>query len=330
MKLHSRLLYILVFVWMGVGLAVAQPKDTMPSGAGGYLPIDENYIMETKWRYTYTTHTQTNTIIHRADNSYDYYVYFKYDHTYQNFLNGKTTMGTWLLNNQKNEIYYNFRNIKWWKLAELTNQSLILEFTVAKSSYQYHFIAVEPEDAPFVRAPNELPPVIIEAMGNRKGKKPKTNKPKTEVVTEPVAPPTYVEIALIGGGYYGGIDPIIKDFTHIKTDGRLVREFESEKKGLVKTKKDLTREELEGLAKFIEDKGFFALKNIYDCSTTDCNKRKTSKPIPIPLRLSVKYGTKSKIVTIMIYGQDDKRMRYVDYPKELDDIIASIQKLANG
>jgi hypothetical protein len=85
MKLHSRLLYILVFVWMGVGLAVAQPKDTMPSGAGGYLPIDENYIMETKWRYTYTTHTQTNTIIHRADNSYDYYVYFKYDHTYQNF-----------------------------------------------------------------------------------------------------------------------------------------------------------------------------------------------------------------------------------------------------
>jgi hypothetical protein len=40
-------------------------------------------------------------------------------------------------------------------------------------------------------------------------------------------------------------------------------------------------------------------------------------------------GDKSKVITIAIWGQDQYKMKYVDYPPALDNIISAIQKFAN-
>ncbi|MEZ4980000.1 MAG: hypothetical protein R2769_00110 [Saprospiraceae bacterium] len=70
----------------------------------------------------------------------------------------------------------------------------------------------------------------VEAEGKdiRKYDKPcagrkKKKKSKSEEAVEENQP--YINIELIGGGYYGGIDPVLKDFIHVKSDGRLIKEF---------------------------------------------------------------------------------------------------------
>ena len=38
-----------------------------------YPAINENLFVNTKWEYTYTTHAESNTVIHKADDDYDYF-----------------------------------------------------------------------------------------------------------------------------------------------------------------------------------------------------------------------------------------------------------------
>ena len=134
---------------------------------------------------------------------------------------------------------------------------------------------------------------------------------------------------MIGGGYYGGVDPVLKDYIHIKSDGRLIKEFKSLYNGQRVTKKEIPREELEQFAEFVIAQDFFNYDRIYDCTTGNCQNRKKKKPTPIPLRLAVAYGDKKKVVTISIWGLDENRTQYVDYPPALDNIIDAIQRMAH-
>ncbi len=340
-------IYSLVFLVLLLALpGVSQQLDTMP---GGYPAVDENLLIESKWLYAYTAHSPTNSIIHEADESYEYYLYLRYDNKYEHYLNGNSSTGGWLLNETKNELYYNFRSIKWWKIAELSKNALVLEFNVEDVPYQYHFVRVPFDNAPFPKAANELPDVEVnadlerqiaeaqEALSAREKRLEKSRERKKarrakrdERLNNIGAKPTPIEVAITGGGYYGGIDPVIKDFTVIKSDGRLIKEFQSVNQGLIKTKKDVGREELEKLVEFIMAKDFFDFENLYDCQTRDCNKRKTAKPTPIPLRISVTYGNRRKVVTVSIWGLDDRKIQYVNYPPDLDLIIEGIQRLAGN
>ncbi len=338
---------ILSYLILGSFRLSAQSDST----SRGYPPIDENLIIESKWLYTYTAHSPSNSIIHKADESYEYYLYLKFDNTYEHYLNGNISNGGWLLNETKNELYYSFRQIRWWKIAELKKETLVLEFEVDGVPYQYHFVRVVTDNAPFRKAKNELPDIEVNAeitteqlveaardqltakqrkQEEKKEKRRAREEKRDERINSLAVKPTTIEIAVTGGGYYGGPDPVIKDFTVIKSDGRLVKEFESISRGLIKTKKDIGREETEKLAEFITSKGFFDYKNLYDCQTVDCNKRKTAKPTPIPLRISFTYGNRRKVVTVSIWGLDDKKIQYVNYPPDLDVIIEGIQRLASG
>jgi len=215
---------------------------------------------------------------------------------------------------------------------------MVLEFTQpnSKGTYQYHFIRVESKDAPFKKAANELPDVIVETENsrkkgknwlsfNRKKKRKKKKRRKKKAVEEPI----YISIELIGGGYYGGVDPVLKDYIHIKSDGRLIKEFKSLNSGQVVTKKDIPREELEQFAEYIIAQKFFEYERMYDCQTSNCQNRKKTKPTPIPLRLAVAYGDKKKVVTISVWGLDENKIKYVDYPIALDNIIDAIQRMAH-
>ena len=122
---------------------------------------------------------------------------------------------------------------------------------------------------------------------------------------------------------------MLKDFIHIKTDGRLIKEFQSVNNGLLITKKNIPREELEMFADYVVKQGFFDFERVYDCNVPGCMKRKSMKPTPIPLRLSIAYGQRKKVITIAIWGKDDLGVQYVDYPPALDNIIDAIQRMAN-
>lgn len=303
---------------------------------------DERLFVESKWKYTYTLHTESNTIIHKADQAYEFFLYFRYDYTYQEFLNGKFTRGNWSLNGRS--LFYSFQHVNKFDIVQLNKSLLVLEFTQknSKGKYQYHFVRVDSKDAPFVKPINELPDILVEAdadgtqevssgLRKKKGKKDGPGflhrKKKTE--TPAVPPPTYISIELIGGGYYGGIDPVLKDFIKIKTDGKLIKEFQSVNNGLLVTKKIIPREELEMFADYVLKQGFFDFNRAYDCPDQRCQKRKGEKPTPIPLRLAITYGDHKKMVTIAIWGKDNLGIKYVDYPPQLDNIIDAIQRMAN-
>lgn len=300
-----------------------------------YPAADERAIIETKWRYTYAIHLESNTIIHQAENFYDYYLHFKYNYTYEQYLNGTMSRGTWSLSGS--ELFYSFKHINKFEIAEINKHKLILEFTQpnSKGTYQYHFVRVESKDAPFVKPAYELPDVIVETVNEKKDKKrwivfgKKGSKKKRKDKNEPEKKQVFISIELIGGGYYGGIDPVLRDYIYIKSNGRLIKEFKSIHGGLVVTKKDIPREEIEQFAEYIISQRFFDFETVYDCQNSLCQNRKRDKPTPIPLRLAVAYGSQKKVVTISIWGDDSEKIKYVDYPPALDKIIEAIQRMAH-
>lgn len=295
-----------------------------------YKSVDERLIAETKWRYTYAMHMESNTIIHQAEDYYEYYLHFRYDYVVEQYLNGRMTRGPWSVDGSA--LNYAFKKIEQFEVANIDKQTLVMEFKQpnSKGTYQYHFVRVESKDAPFVKAANELPDIIVEKLSPAERRrrlaarrKQRKNRKQKEANQE------YISIELIGGGYYGGIDPVLRDYIHIKSSGRLVKEFKSRNRGLMVTKKDIQRSELEEFAEYILAQDFFNLERIYDCEDAFCQKRKQAKPTPIPLRLAVAYGNKKKVVTIAIWGRDKQNVRYVEYPEVLDFIIESIQRMAH-
>ncbi len=322
-----------------IALSVTINMGAQKGGASFFDP-EERLLIETKWRYTYTLHTESNTIIHKSENNYDYYLYFRYDYTYQEFLNDRLNSGNWSLDG--NTLFYSFKNVDRFEIVQLNKSVLILEFAQRNSTgtYQYHFVRVDSKNSPFPKPDNELPEVIVEADDpNTPLARPKKKKRgwlsslfrrnKLRKIYAPEKPLTYINIELNGGGYYGGIDPVIKDFIMIKSDGRLIQEFQSVNHGLLVTKKYIPRLELEMFADYVVKQGFYEMERVYDCTTPACMKRKRLKPRPVPLRLSIAYGDRKKVITIAIWGEDNLKTKYVDYPPALDYIIDAIQKMAH-
>lgn len=334
--MRKLLLIVSTIVWNCLLLQGQVQVDSLTWGTN-YPAVDERKIIETKWRYTYALHLESNTIFHKAEKDYEYFLYFKYDYTYQQFLNGKFDKGVWSLNGS--DLFYSFKHIKKFEIAQVTKNVLVLEFEQAnsKGTYQYHFIRVDSDDAPFVKPINELPDILVEELNPKKNRNQwwsfgKKKKKRKRLFKKKEKPPKekelYISIELIGGGYYGGIDPVLRDYIHIKSSGRLIKEFKSAHKGLMVTKKTIARDELEAFAEFIITQKFFEFERMYDCQDVLCQKRKGNKPTPIPLRLAVAYGTRKKVVTISIWGKDQNNVKYVDYPDALDNIVDAIQKMA--
>ncbi len=320
--------FIGFFLFLIPFVAFAQKEGS--GSADSFYAVDERKIVETKWRYTYAMHLESNTVIHQADEDYDFFLYFKYDYTYQQFLNGEFDKGIWSINGD--ELFYQFKHINKFVINDIDKEKLILEFSQpnSKGTYQYHFISVTSKDAPFIKPANELPDINVEAADPKENKKRwwatkrKSRKRKVQEVAD-----TYINIELIGGGYYGGIDPVIRDYIHIKSDGRLIKEHKSMTNGLSVIKKNISRDELEDFAEYVIKQKFFEFERIYDCDTSVCQKRKADAPTPIPLRLAIAYGNRKKVITIAIWGEDNRRLQYVDYPPALDNIIDAIQRMAH-
>jgi hypothetical protein len=259
---------------------------------------------------------------------YEFFLYFQYDFNYQTYLNGTLDNGNWLIDAKGNEIYFQFRNMSWWKVLKIDKKNLELEFKAGKGVFRYVFVEATKKETPFFG--NDENDVLgfadTDATSDfaEENKKAKAKKKMPDIT--PPAPPA-IEIQIVGGGYFGGIDPVLKDYIHIKPNGKLVREIETMQNGLRKTTKDIPRADLEKLVEFIEKKGYFEFENTYDCTDGNCLRRKKDKPTPVPLTLVVRHGSKRKVVVVTVYGQDDKRGKYVNYPPEIDLIIQNIRLL---
>ena len=322
LKLSLTVVMFLMTLTMNNVIAQSNEKNEQT-----FPKIDENMFMETRWKYVKTYHPESETTIHKANEGYEFFVYFQYDFTYQTYLNGTLEKGNWLIDAKGSEVYFQFRNMSWWKVLKIDKKNLELEFKIGKGTFRYVFVDATKDESGFFDG-EELD---IEGFADIEGtvaEAPKKEKKKMDDIT-PVAPPA-IEIQLVGGGYFGGIDPVLKDYIHIKPNGRLIREIETMQKGLTKSSKDISREDMEKLVEFIEKKGYFELDKTYDCTDGNCLRRKKDKPTPVPLTLVVRHGNKRKVVVITIYGQDGKRGKYVKYPPEIDTIIDNIRLLAGG
>ena len=237
--MRKLLALLLIFIGLfAVDVNAQQGSGSKTSRSFG--EVEERRLLESKWKYTYAIHLESNTTIHKAENFYEYYLYFRYNYTYQEYLNGRLTKGRFKIEDR--ELIYSFKHIKKFAVAELSRNRLVLEFTQpnSKGTYQYHFVKVESKDAPFIKPANELPDVIVEREEKKKSgglfsfvkRKAKKRKKKKKNRKKYKDDRVYINIELIGGGYYGGIDPVLRDYIHIKSDGRLIKEFKTVSKEL--------------------------------------------------------------------------------------------------
>lgn len=317
--------------------------DSLPSIDSEYESIDDNYLVETKWRYTYTTHAETNTVIHRADKNYDYLLHFKYDYSFVGFLNSEFSSGKWRLAKENTWLYYPFRRVQWWRIPILNQDEMVLEFDEGKSTFRYHYVRVESKDAPFVKDANELPDVLVEDITKSKKevrkerrltkkearKKKKAEKRKKRIMRGYEAPLEPIEISIIGGGFFGGQNPLIKDYMTINTKGSIVREQEDIDGNKNNRKGNITRQELEDIAYYMREKGFFEMEKVYECQSTGCKARADSKPSPIPLRISLQIGSKYHVVQLSIWAPNRENRNWVNHPEELNKMIDGIYRATN-
>ncbi len=297
--------------------------------------FDERKFIETKWKYNYTLQKESNTILHKAGKDYNYFLYFKYDKTYQQYLNGNFTFGKWNVSGKT--LVYRFKDVDSFDIVSIGKGSMVIEFQQSDGlgKYQYHFTRVTSEESPFIKPAYELPDVIVATKAKKRDKRKSwlrqlfARRKKSAGKMNMVGNGKYISVELVGGGYYGGINPIIRDYIHIKSNGRLVKEFKSRKGGLQVNRKFISRAELEQFMEYVESQGFFEMKRIYDCDDLFCAKRKKQSPKPIPLRLVIAYGNKRKIITVTVWGLDKHKVNYVKHPKGLDNIIYAIQEMGS-
>ena len=293
----------------------------------------ENMLIETYWHYAYTMHLESGTVVHQADDNYQLAVIFHYDSIFNLYNNGLQVEGRWSI--EKGQLTWPFRQINQYRLMSATAQALEISFNPPNSTgtFLYHFVAEERPLGMFARREGELPEVLIkEKAASRTGlftsssKKAKKKKAKVEEERTVSLP---IQIEITGGGYYGGVDPVLRDHIVIKSNGRLVQEFMTKNRGLMVTKKDIPRTELEAFVTWAEQQKFFDLERQYDCTSKLCDKRKDINPKPTPLRVCITYGNRRKMVTVSIYGKDKNGDRYVDYPPQIDNIVDAVQRMAS-
>lgn len=275
-------------------------------------------LVETCWRYAYAHRPGTNSLVHQADDAFRHFLFFRYDDSCRQWLNGRESASAWQL--RGDTLLCPIRDNACVQLLRVNR--FVLELagkSPGGSVVVYHFVRATRAETPFDPAADELPEVLVESRGPRPG----PNSPGAG------GDEAFINIELVGGGYYGGIDPVQHDYISINSEGRLIREFESAQNGRLVQKRSIPRAELVRLADWIAEQGFFNFENRYDCTAPDCEHRKTQTPMPVPLRLSVAYGGAQKMVSISIWGRDRTGVRYVDYPPAMDGIVDAIQRMAN-
>ena len=309
--------------------------------AQDYPPINDSIFANTRWQFTYSSHVESDEVVFRAEDGYDHYIWFKYNNECHTYFNSNLTVENWYLNEEKTELSYSFSRISKWKIAAFTKNTLVLEFSFDESAaYRYHFVKAGDEQTPFFEYEvDEFPEVEVnrtvkgedphpyrdvkDEPGKRLLIQPQNKRKKR--LKEPEPELEYMQIELVGGGFFGGPNPTYRNHLVIKTDGRVIRELQTEKGGLQVWKSNISRKHLEELIEYIEKKNFFEMEQIYACESNACLKRMADKPRPIALRLAVTKGSNRKVVTVSIFEGVRPGAHFVNFPPEIKQIVKALE-----
>lgn len=313
---------------------LAHPSlEGQSTGPCPFTRLSENKLVFSAWRYRRTVHTASGKTIHRGGTEFPSFLYFRADNTVLENTNGYYREGRWSMAAGRLELRY--REMEGF-CADLPREDLlVLEFDAGGPSpgRQYHFERVELDETPFHRSPYDLPLVIVEKdkHSSKAGKIPWWAfwRRWAPVPKGPAAPPVPILIEVSGGGYYGGLNPVYRQFVRITGDGSIVREVVTEREGSRVTRRRITRRELEDFAEWIESQGYFDLPREFDCIDQACWQRKRGKPRPVPLQVVVSYGKRHQRITVHLFGPDHHQLRYVDYPPVIDQIVETVYRMAD-
>lgn len=301
-----------------------------------YQDVPESFFYETQWKYNYTLHVESQTFLHKAGENFSAYYYFRLDHEAEAFVNGSLSKSQWTTKGTR--LIAPILNLDTLFIVKMNEKELVLEAAnrKGKGKLQYYFTKNEDKISEFQHPEHLLPEVEVMQDAKKSTKNDKNWIQRfwswitgDDDKIDAISSLAYINIEMSGGGFFGGIDPPIRNFIRIKTDGRLIREYATQYRGLTKTTKNIPRIELESFMDYIQAKGFFELKSSYECVDKICQKRMSAKPMPIPLSISVTSGNRHKVVTIAVFGTDESNVRYVKYPAIIDEMIEVMNRMSN-
>lgn len=329
---HRVFIFCLLYFSLDLGEIYGQEKNDYL-----YPDVPESTLYETKWQYQYTLHVESQTMLHKAGDNFKAFYYFRLDKKSESAVNGKYAISNWSIKGPV--LQAPVLNTDSLLIVKASETQLILEVEnkSGKGHLQYFLTPLSDDGTIFKKPEYLLPELTVES-------KPKSNENNnftswfqrmwerlwgiSDNDEDSDAKP-YINIEIIGGGYFGGIDPAVKNYIRLKNNGRLIREYATTYQGQTKTTKNITRQELESLAEYLDVKGFFGLQSSYGCVSPECNKRMLQKPMPVPLRISVTYGLKQKVVSVSIYGLDERNIKYLPYPSVIDNLVETLNRMAN-
>lgn len=170
----------------------------------------------------------------------------------------------------------------------------------------------------------------IKRIEKRKGVEASAESSVTVKWYEKIRDDAHIDIYVSGGGFRGGINPLIHNYIMISSSGYLQRLYETEVEGKVKTEAMIDRETLLDFVKWVAENGFFEMDRKYECADDDkqCQSRLKQYPKPIPMKLVIAVGPYRNVVSIPMYAphlQDD----LIEYPKEIRKIVEAIYDFAS-
>ena len=256
------------------------------------------------WSFQMTYESESGDIIEKADTALVCDLLLDASHSYELFDRDQLFRGAWDL--QSDILKVSFRGREEFTLTQLTVDQLDLRFQAGRKQYIHRFIR-QPDILPITQPPNS----------------PSTN-PTPDKRTW-LSGEREIRVELTGGGYFGGSDPVQRDFILIKENGRLIHERQTVYTGLRIEKTDLSMRQLAELADFIRSSGFFDMESRYGCLSQDCEARLQAQPKPVPLRLAVTDGLDRHVVEVAIW---DENSQFVSFPAGLKRIVDTIRGLA--
>lgn len=318
---------------LGLFLFSVHAQDHLPICP--YSKVTEAHLVESWWQYKHTLHVGSNKVVHHGMDAYPSFVHFRFDNTAEVSTTGLHAENSWKLD--RGSLHFEYRTDSFYCVQQPDPSTLYLSYHTGerREQYIYVFSKVEPRSTPFERPWYELPTVLV--TREKKVVHPSQKKApwwafwrRWQRQDKPAGPPPIrIQIEVSGGGYYGGINPVYRQYVKINSDGRLVREVQTAREGLMVTRKNIPRNELEAFAYWIRDQGYFDLQREYDCQEQLCHRRKGEKPQPMPLQVMVTLGHQTKIIFIPIWGLDNQHIQFIPYPPVIDQIVETVYRMAD-
>ncbi|MCF8238044.1 MAG: hypothetical protein K9I85_07805 [Saprospiraceae bacterium] len=316
-----------------IGLFLHPNQGGAQSTICPFSKVTSAHLVESSWQYLQTVHTSSNTVIHQGLDAFPSYLHFRFDQTAETFTSDVYAEHNWKV--LQGQLYLPYQGDSVFCIQQPQADRLTLGFQTGErnESYTYVFQKVEAEATPFVRPWYELPTILV-----KRDKTSRSNKGKSpwwafwrrwQKGNPPDSPPLRIQIEVTGGGYYGGLNPVYRQYVKINSEGRLIREVQTAREGLMVTRKNIDRSELEEFTVWIRDQGFFDFEREYDCTDPLCHRRKGEKPRPMPLQVLVTMGQRTKIVSVPIWGEDNQHVQYIHYPPLIDQIVETVYQMAD-